>query len=132
MNFLRRLFRKKQSGSSRAVLEQVVKDFPDAQVLTVEEYRRADAHNERGADYLDKDDFEAAIREFRQALGIMSSNSTYHMNLGNALISEGLARNDRSVVMEGISSLENSLRLDSDNQRAQQNLERIRAHLPNM
>jgi hypothetical protein len=51
------------------------------------------------------------------------------MNLGNVLVSKGAATGQRALVSEGISYLEEALRIKPDFERARNNLDRAKEFL---
>lgn len=69
------------------------------------EEERAEAHNTRGSDLYERDEYEAAIREFSAAVALAPNNATYRVNLAVALSEIG-------EYERAISEFEEALRLD--------------------
>jgi tetratricopeptide (TPR) repeat protein len=69
---------------------------------------RAEAHNTRGSELYENDDFDEAIREFSAAVSLVPTNATYHTNLAVALSEIG--EYERAV-----SEFHEAIRLDPGN-----------------
>jgi len=101
----------------------------DAQ--TILKQKLADLHNERGVNHFEKDQFDEAIAESRQAVEIWP-NELYWMNLGNSLVTKGARERNRHCILEGIEALQQSLRIKPDFERAQKNLLLAKQMLPSL
>lgn len=70
--------------------------------------QRAEAHNTRGSELYDNDEYEEAIREFSTAISLSPNNPLYHTNLAVALSETG-------EFERAVSEFQTALRLDPNN-----------------
>lgn len=71
-------------------------------------HQEAEAHNTRGSELYEQDEYDEAIREFSEAVSLIPTNAIYHMNLAVALSEIG--EYERAV-----REFQEALRLDPGN-----------------